>query len=108
MNRLFEKLGILVPEIMLPSKGVDLAKWAVIACDQYTSQPEYWEKVRLEVGDSPSALNLVFPEIYLKAGDTGVRINRINKTMEHYLENGVLEPLNPCFILVERSTPVTS
>ena len=55
MNRLFEKLGIIVPEIMLPSKGTDLEKWAVIACDQYTSQPEYWEKVHREVGESPSA-----------------------------------------------------
>ncbi|MGI6669059.1 MAG: DUF1015 family protein [Acetivibrionales bacterium] len=105
MNRLFEKLGIIVPEIMLPSKGVDLAKWAVIACDQYTSQPEYWEKVRREVGESPSALNLVLPEIYLKDGDTASRISRINETMAHYVNSGILKPLNPCFILVERSTP---
>lgn len=108
MNSLFEKLGITVPEIMLPCKGTDLAKWAVIACDQYTSQPEYWEKVRREVGGSPSTLNMIFPEVYLRDGGSEARINRINETMEHYMDNGVLKPLGPGFILVERNTPLAS
>ena len=61
-----EKYGIKVPEVMLPEKEIDMKKWGVIACDQYTSQKEYWEKVSSLVGDSPSSLNLIFPECYLK------------------------------------------
>ena len=66
-------------DIMLP-KNTDLTKWSVVACDQYTSQPEYWEKAQEFVGDSPSTLNLVYPEAFLSQGDS--RIEKINKTMQ--------------------------
>jgi hypothetical protein len=105
MESLFRKLGVYIPEILLPAKGIDLAKWSVIACDQYTSQPDYWIKVIEEVGDSPSTLRLTFPEIYLKDDDKDTRISDINQAMLQYLDQGILEPQKPGFILVDRSTP---
>lgn len=108
MQKLFENTGVHIPEIMLPSKAVDLLKWSVIACDQYTSQPDYWESVKKEVGRSPSTLNLTFPEIYLKDSDRDTRIKNINDTMSQYISHGILEPQKPGFILVDRSTPHTA
>ncbi len=107
MNNKFKAFGVGIPEILLPAKGTDLTKWAVIACDQYTSQPDYWENVRREVGPEPSTLKLIFPEIYLKDDDQDSRIENINRTMRQYLGEGVLEPQKPGFILVDRSTPCT-
>ena len=57
--RNYPSIGIQVPDLLLPSKDVDLTKWPVIACDQFTSQPEYWEDVKKIVGASPSTLNLI-------------------------------------------------
>lgn len=105
MEQLYRILGVHIPEILLPAKGTDLTKWSVIACDQYTSQPEYWKKVNEEVGDSPSTLRLTFPEIYLKDDDKDERISNINEAMLQYLNQGILEPQKPGFILVDRSTP---
>lgn len=107
MENRFNAFGVNIPEILLPAEGTDLAKWAVIACDQYTSQPDYWENVRREVGQEPSTLKLIFPEIYLKDSDKESRIENINRTMRQYLDEGVLEPQKPGFILVDRSTPLT-
>ncbi len=105
MNNLFKHLGVHVPEILLPKAGLNLTKWSVIACDQFTSQPEYWQKVNDEVGEHPSTLRLTFPEIYLKDDDKEERIKKINETMTKYLEEGILTPQKPCFVLVDRSTP---
>ena len=58
-----------IPEIMMPREGTDLSKWAVIACDQYTSQPEYWAETDRIVGDAPSTLRLTLPEVYLEDAD---------------------------------------
>lgn len=58
------KIGVLVPNVMLPPKGTDFSKWAVVACDQYTSQPEYWEQARALIGDAPSTLDLILPEAF--------------------------------------------
>ncbi|TFH04109.1 MAG: DUF1015 domain-containing protein, partial [Spirochaetales bacterium] len=55
----FARLGVKIPQVVLPAKRVDLSTWAVVACDQYTSQPEYWRKVEQEVADAPSTLRLV-------------------------------------------------
>lgn len=107
MENRFKAFGVNIPEILLPAEGADLAKWAVIACDQYTSQPDYWENVSREVGQEPSTLKLIFPEIYLKDNDKESRIENINRTMRQYLDEGVLEPQKPGFILVDRSTPLT-
>ncbi len=99
-----EDIGLKAPNILLPREGVDLTKWAVVACDQYTSQPDYWKQVEDEVGDSPSTLNTVFPEVYLEEPDGDARIERINKAMETYLEEGILEDQGPGFILLDRKT----
>ena len=95
-------IGIKVPEILLPDSHIDYSKWAVIACDQYTSQRSYWNDVKKEVGDTPSALHIIFPEVYLEDNDRDRRIADITKTMKNYLEEGVLRPLSPSFLYVER------
>lgn len=56
MNAKFEKVGMKPAEILLPKAGTDMTKWAVVACDQFTSQPEYWEEVDRIAGDAPSTL----------------------------------------------------
>ena len=62
-------IAVAVPDILLPKEGTDLKKWAVIACDQYTSEPDYWQKIESEVGDAPSTLRIVLPEVYLPRED---------------------------------------
>lgn len=92
---IFNKANILLPQIE------DFKKWSVVACDQYTSQPEYWERVAEFVGEAPSTLNLVYPEAFLSEGDA--RIDKINRTMRSYLENGLFKEYKDCFIYVERT-----
>lgn len=104
MNEEFASFGIQVPEIWLPQKGVDMTKWSVVACDQFTAQPEYWQKAAELVGDAPSTLNLIFPEVYLGKGDEEERIASIRSKMNEYLESGVLSSQGPCFIYLDRST----
>ncbi len=99
-----EKLGIQVPTIYLPSTGVDMTKWAVVACDQYTSEPEYWEKAESLVESAPSTLRLTFPEIFLEEPGKEQRIENINAAMQSYLDTGVLQPKEQGFILVKRDT----
>lgn len=91
-----------IPKILLPNSGIDMSKWSVIACDQFTSQPEYWQKVKDFVGDSPSALNIIFPEAYLEEADKGGRIKAINDSMRGYLDNGIFREFEG-FVLVERT-----
>ena len=88
-------------DILVPNENVVLTKWSVIACDQYTSEPEYWERVKKNTQNSPSALNIVFPEAFLSEGDG--RISSINSTMAEYLENGFIEELIKSMIYVERT-----
>ena len=64
-----DRIGVKVPEILLPKKNINPTKWAVIACDQFTSQPEYWEDVANLVGDCPSTLHMILPEVWLHADD---------------------------------------
>ncbi len=90
-------------DILLPNKDADLQKWAVIACDQYTSQPEYWKEVENFVADAPSALKLTLPEIYL--GEAEKLTEEINENMKKYLADGTLtEAVKNGFIYVERQT----
>lgn len=91
----FNKADILIP------KDLDLKKWSVVACDQYTSQPEYWNEVSEITKDAPSTLNIVFPEAFLSEGDA--RIEKINKTMSEYLESGIFEECLESMIYVERT-----
>lgn len=98
----FEKIGISIPSIYLPSEKVNKNKWSVVACDQYTSQPDYWKKVTELVGENPSTLNLIFPEVYLEEINAENRISKINETMEKYLNEEILIPIKQGFILTER------
>ena len=82
MNPKFKNnIGIMVPEILMPAKNVDLTKWACVACDQYTSQPDYWNKCEEIVGDAPSTLRLMLPEIYLEKPGETEKIAAIRKAM---------------------------
>ncbi len=101
--RRFSDIGVKVPEIILPSDEIDMSKWAVVACDQYTSELEYWEKADEIAGNSPSALRLILPEVFLEMPDSAIRIERINKAMNDYLQKNLLKKLSPGFIYVERT-----
>ena len=96
---IFQTADILIPQ------NVDFTKWSVVACDQYTSEREYWEDVKNIVGDSPSTLNIIFPDVYLEDGDGDERIKKINATMEEYLQNGIFRELKDTFIYVKRTQP---
>ncbi|MCR4556888.1 MAG: DUF1015 domain-containing protein [Saccharofermentans sp.] len=97
-------LGFAVPDILIPQQGSDLKKWAVIACDQYTSEPEYWKSAEGEAGDAPSALNLVLPEVYLGTDEETKKLESIARTARKYLDDGILQSLGTGFILTDRST----
>lgn len=103
---LFPDIGLKVPQILLPRKGLDLTKWCVIACDQYTSQPEYWKDVKETVGEAPSTLHLIFPEVYLgdKKHNQQV-IKGIKNKMYEFDRDRLLVPQHPGFVLIDRKTP---
>jgi hypothetical protein len=101
---IFEEIALQVPRILLPKKDVNLETWAIIACDQYTSEPEYWDKAKDIVGAAPSTLNLIFPEVYLEDDDSPQRIAAINAAMRNALDQGILEEQPEGFILVDRAT----
>jgi hypothetical protein len=98
------KLALQVPTVLLPKAGIDLNRWAVIACDQYTSEPEYWQAVDQLVAEQPSTLRLVFPEVYLEDEDGDARIAAINASMDQYLAEGVLAEQDKGFVLLDRKT----
>lgn len=100
----FPDIALCAPSVLLPRRQVDLTKWAVIACDQYTSQPEYWEGVRDFVGSAPSTLNLIYPEAYLGKFEQESFIVQLNRRMHEYLEGGILESCQPGLIAVNRRT----
>jgi hypothetical protein len=100
--KIISDIGIQIPEVYLPKAGVDPKKWAVIACDQFTSEPEYWAEVEKIVGDAPSTFNLTFPEVYLEKPGEEQRIQSIQSAMKKYMDDGVLQPREG-FIYVERT-----
>lgn len=102
LNEKYQNLGVAVPEILLPKKGIDMTKWAVVACDQYTSQPDYWDSVEKIVGDAPSMFRLTLPEIYLESPDKAERIKKIHSTMNQYIADNVFETKTNA-ILTERT-----
>lgn len=101
MNGKFDRLGFYPADILLP-KDADMEKWAVVACDQFTSEPEYWERVEKNVGAAPSALRLILPEAELKAPDVGRRVEKINAAMDDYLSRGLFRTLEDSLVYVER------
>ena len=97
MNIPFKSANILLP------KNVDMTKWSVVACDQYTSEPEYWKEVNDVVGDSPSTLRLTLPEIYLESDNVNERISEINNTMEEYVNNDLFVEYKDTMIYLQRT-----
>lgn len=87
----YPSIGVQIPCLLLPRKDIVLNQWAVIACDQFTSQPEYWQQVEQIVNDALSTFHLILPEIYLEQPGVENRIQKIQANMRHYLNNGFLE-----------------
>ncbi|MDR0584712.1 MAG: DUF1015 domain-containing protein [Treponema sp.] len=96
-------LGLMIPKIMLPRS--DLRKWAVIACDQFTQDRDYWERVKNTAAGAPSTLNLIFPEVFLPDGDKSRRIKDIHETMTRYLDGGIFAKARQGCVYLERDTP---
>ncbi len=101
--KIFESLGVAKADILLPVENLDLKRWSVIACDQFTSEPEYWERVASLVGPAPSTFHLIYPEVYLNAPDKEVRIKKIKSQMSEYLSAGIFRQAEG-IIYVERET----
>ena len=95
---------IRLPKLLMPREGIDLSKWAVIACDQYTSQPDYWNNADAIVGDAPSTLRLTLPEVYLEQPDVKERTAKIQDAMLRNQQDGTLTEYEPGMMLVERTT----
>ncbi len=94
--------AFLPADILLPTGSVDMSRWSVIACDQYTSEPDYWEKVRDITGSGPSALPMIYPEVYLEDGDMEDRLAGIQDAMEEYMSQGVFRQYKDAMIYVRR------
>ena len=88
--------------ILLPAETVPLEQWGCVACDQFTSDREYWEKAEKAAAGSPSTLNLILPEVYLEDSDVNSRIEKIHETMDEYARD-VLSRAVDGFIYVERT-----
>ncbi|MGI6005530.1 MAG: DUF1015 domain-containing protein [Christensenellales bacterium] len=101
MNEKLMKYGVSACRMLLPKERY-LPRFAVVACDQYTSEPDYWRQVEALVGDAPSALHMVVPEIYLGQGDEK-RIAATGAHMRRYMEEGVFRYLDEGVMLVERT-----
>ena len=87
--------------VLIPKK--DFEKWSVVACDQYTSDSDYWARVEKTVGDSNSTLRITLPEIYLEEDNVSDRIDTINQTMKKYIEGNVFNEISDSYIYTERS-----
>ena len=98
-------LGAAVPLLLFPNKGIDLHKWAVIACDQGTQDRPYWEQARSIAGEAPSALNLIYPEVYLEEPGREKRIADIHHSMNCYLKDDIFASPEKALVYIERDTP---
>ncbi len=99
----FRSVGADIPHIILPTKGIDYSRFSVIACDQFSAQPEYWREVKDIVKDAPSALNIILPEAFLSS-ESPERIAEINSNMERYLTEQTLTDIGEALVYVERET----
>ena len=95
--------NVFLPADILLPKNADFSKWAVIACDQFTSDQEYWNRVRANAEGSVSTINLILPEAELGTEKEAAHTALINKTMAEYMENGVFETYENSLIYVERT-----
>jgi len=96
------QLGVAMPELLLPRAGTAWETWAVVACDQYTSQPEYWQETERLVGDAPSTLRLMLPEVYLGTDREAALQQSAREHMAKYLDEGLFEAKQG-MMLVERT-----
>lgn len=90
-----------IDNILIP-KNLDLNKWAVIACDQYTSEIDYWKNVEIFVGDEKSTLKLILPEVYLESNEKEILIKKVHQTMNEYLSEGLFDEVSN-MVYVERT-----
>ena len=102
MDKRFDGMPFSPADILLP-QNCDYSKWSVAPCDQYTSQPEYWQRVEEYVGAAPSALRLILPESCLEGPDVETDIMDVNNTMTRYLREGRFRTLPDAMIYVERT-----
>ena len=102
MNGIFDGLPFKPADILLP-RDCDLSLWSVVACDQYTSQPEYWQRVEERVGHAPSSLRLILPESCLEGPSVETDIMEVNNTMSRYLREGRFQEYPNALIYVERT-----
>lgn len=93
--------AVRVPRVLLPRPDVDVARWAVIACDQFTAQPDYWDAAEAAVGDAPSTLRMILPELHLHAADVEARIAACQEAMRRYEADGLFVE-HEALVLVER------
>ncbi len=89
-----QDIGIKIPNILLPKPEIDPQKWAVIACDQFTSEPEYWHKVEEIVGEAPSTYHMILPEVYLDTPEEQKRLQSTQEYMRQYLQNGIFRKVD--------------
>ena len=101
--RNYPSVGVQVADILLPKNGLEPQKWATIACDQFTSQPEYWQKVADIVGAAPSTYNLVLPEVFLGTPDENEHIQRSQQKMREYVHQDLLDS-HTGLVYVERTS----
>ena len=99
MKNVFTPADILIPE------GIPMESWSVIACDQFSSEPEYWERVKANAGKNPSTLGMIIPEAYLEEIDEENEIDKISSAMKNFLESGQYNEIKDSFIFVERTQP---
>ena len=107
LHELCQAIGVSIPELYLPAHGLEYSRFAVVACDQFTSEPEYWEETARMTDHVPSAFHLVLPEYYLEhPGETPLseRINRINRTMADYLSHGILRSIGHTAVVLKRTS----
>jgi hypothetical protein len=100
---MLSRIGIVFSDVLIPAREVNLKKWAVIACDQFTSDSAYWDRVDHTVGESPSTLHLILPEIHLLRDSSNHQEAHIRRTMETYLDDGTLKTLSDSGVFVRRT-----
>lgn len=98
------KKRVFIPGDILLPQGIDYSRWSVIACDQFSAQRDYWDRVTEYVGDSPSTLNMIVPEAYLGSISMVEASSEKNRVMDEYLHSGLFKTLQDSFIYVERRT----
>ena len=90
-------------DILLPRPGIDMEKWAVIACDRFSSEPDYWARVRAATANVPSTMHMILPEADLGTAEEAQETERINRTMEEYLHSDIFVTCLDSYLYLERT-----